>query len=143
MAASQAETGFGADLLKATTSEGTTYVSMGLEITNISWGGVTRATDDASHMASPNQAREFIEGMIDAGDISLDGAYIPTADASDAAYEALKGGKWNYQIMFQNGVKFNFTGILTSYSPTVPMEGKSTASISIKISGLPVFEAAS
>lgn len=92
---------------------------------------------DATHMQSPNRTREFIEGLIDPGECSIEMNFIP-GSAADVAIQALKGtGANNCRITFPDGgsgsVTWTFAGILTGYEPAVPNDDKMTATVTFKV----------
>lgn len=60
MAATEAEISLGVVLKKGTTAIDGAYTDFGLEITNATAPGWTRAANDATHMASPNGWGEVI-----------------------------------------------------------------------------------
>lgn len=136
MAASNTAIGFGADLLKETATPGT-YASLGVEIDNIGLPSYAREAIDVTHMASPDSHREFIEGLLDAGEVSISGNFAPSA--TDKVVAELTGGKANYRILFAGGVSWTFAAICTSYQPTAPVDGKMTFSATFKVSGKPVL----
>jgi len=91
---------------------------------------------DATHMLSPNRTREFIDGLIDPGEASFEMNFIPGGDGDDAiqAWKAAGGAK-TCQIKYPNGVTWTFTGILTGYEPTVPVDDRMTATVTLKVTG--------
>lgn len=137
MAASNADTAFGADLLKEDSPGAGTYTTFGVEITNITPPNITRGTADVTHHSSPGNTREFIATIMDGGEVSLEINYIPSD--TDAVLAALKAGKASWQIMLPNDIAWTFDGIMTSYSPSTPLDGGMAASITFKVSGMPVL----
>jgi hypothetical protein len=91
---------------------------------------------DATHMASPNRTREFIDGLIDPGECSLDLNFVPGGDDDDViqAWKAA-GGRKNCRITFPNGVMWTFAALLTGYEPAVPVDDKMTATVTLKVTG--------
>lgn len=108
------------------------------EVTNITPPSDSVDVIDATHMASPNKTREFIEGLIDPGECSFDMNFIP-GGTGDTAIQALRGsGTNNFQITFpaigsDPAVTWQFAGILTGYEPDAPMDDKMTATVTIKV----------
>lgn len=115
------------------------FTDIGLEITSLTPPGYTRDALDATHMQSPDRFREFIAGLMDAGEVSMDLNWVPIA--ADAAIAALEAGKQNYQILIPGDVTITFSGICTAYSPSAPLGDKMTASATFKVSGKPVLAA--
>lgn len=113
------------------------------EVTNITPPGWARDTVDASHEQSPGAHREFIAGLADAGEVTLDINYVPGNSASAAleAEKALTGSSAaiNRRITFPDGSYMIFVGILTGFEPDAPIDDKMSASVTFKVSGIPTF----
>jgi Lambda phage tail tube protein, TTP len=107
------------------------------EITNLKAPGYSRDAIDATHMASPNNFREFIAGLMDAGEVSLDVNFIPSA--SDVFVSIMVAGVGQFRLTHPNGVRMSFDAIMTGYEPSEPLDDKMTASVTIKVSGKPVL----
>lgn len=107
------------------------------EVFNVTPPGYSRDAIDVTHMKSDDQFREFIAGLMDAGEVTLELNYVPSA--SDVLIAALTGGKGNYQITFPNSVTFTFAAICTAYSPSAPNDDKLSASATFKVSGKPTL----
>ncbi|QUS40575.1 phage tail protein [Tardiphaga alba] len=116
------------------------------EVTSITPPGMSRDSVDASHEQSPGAWREFIAGMKDGGEVSLELNFVPggTAAASMMAEFDLDGPDAAIQrvIEFPDGSTFSFTGILTGFEPDSPLDDKMTASSTFKVSGKPTLEQA-
>lgn len=91
---------------------------------------------DATHMASPNNTREYIQGLVDPGEASIEMNFTPGA-GGDTAIQSIRsaGGTRNYQITFPSGTTWTFAGILTGYEPAVPVDDKMTATVTFKVTG--------
>jgi len=113
------------------------FTTLDAEVTSITPFGYTREAIDATHMQSPDSFKEYIAGLMDAGEVSIEMSFVPSS--SDPLVAALVAGAQNYQILFPSVATFTFRAICTSYSPTAPVDGKMTASAAFKISGKPVF----
>jgi predicted secreted protein len=135
MAATEADIGYGIDIAKEDTPGAGTYTSVGVEITSIQPPGYSRDAIDASHSSSPNEFREYIAGMMDAGEVEIEGNFV--AAASDSIVTDLLAGKAEYQITFPNGVTWTFDAFFTSYQPNAPVDDKQTFSATMKVSGRP------
>ena len=89
---------------------------------------------EATHYKSPNRTKEFIDGMIDPGECSLEMNFIPGSPADDAIQAwKLAGGRKSCRIVFPNGVNWTFSGILTGYEPAMPLDDKMTATVTLKV----------
>lgn len=105
--------------------------------------GWSRDTVDASHEQSPGAHREFIAGLADAGEASIDVNFIPggAARASLEAEKVLTGASAaiNRRITFPGGSYVTFAGILTGVEDSTPIDDKMTTTLTFKASGLPTF----
>lgn len=137
MAATAADIGYGIVIAKETTPGGGTYADLGVEITSLQPPGYTRDAIDASHSTSPDEFREFIAGMMDSGEVEIEGNFV--ADASDVIVAALLAGAASYEITFPNAVTWTFDAIFTNYQPSAPIDDKMTFSASMKVSGKPTL----
>jgi len=112
------------------------------EVMNITPPSFTRETQDATHMASPNAYREFISGLRDAGEVSLEINYIPGASAQTTLLADLDSDLVvSYRIVFPVSPlsTVTFTAFVTAFSPEAPLDAKLTASVTFKVTGLPVW----
>jgi Lambda phage tail tube protein, TTP len=110
------------------------------EVTNITPPSFSLDQVDVTHMASPNFTREFIPGLIDPGEASLDINFVP-GNASDLRIQELMAlpisavRSRQMRITFPNHVTWTFQGIVTGYESSVPVDDKMAATITIKVTG--------
>lgn len=113
------------------------------EVTSITPPAMARDTVDASHEESPGAWREFIAGMKDGGEISLELNFVAGGSSSLALMSEfdLDGplATKNRQIVFPDGSYFAFAAILTAFEPDAPLDDKMTASATYKITGKPTL----
>lgn len=113
------------------------------EVTSITPPAMARDTVDASHEESPGAWREFIAGMKDGGEVSLELNFVPggSAAASLTAELDLDGplATKNRQILFPDGSYFSFAGILTAFEPDAPLDDKMSGSATFKVTGKPTL----
>ena len=113
------------------------------EVTSITPPGLSRDAIDASHNASPGQAREFVAGLIDGGEVSLEFNLIPSSASAAAlmAEFALTGSSalTARQIVFPDGAIWAFNAFLTGFEQEDPVDDKMSGTATYKISGLPVL----
>lgn len=110
------------------------------EVTNVTGPAVTRETVDATHMGSPNRYREFIAGLIDGGEVTVDMNYVPggaTEILLNACLEQVAAR--NYRITAPNTEVLAFSGFCTAKSAAIPLDDKMTLSATFKVSGDPAF----
>ncbi len=113
------------------------------EVTSITPPAYSRDTVDATHEQSPYGFREFIPGLIDAGEVSFDMNFVPdSADVAAFLAELDASGSSamkNRQIVFPDGSYFQFGAILTGFEPDAPIDDKMSASVTLKVSGRPTL----
>ncbi len=107
------------------------------EITNVSPPQYSRDAVEATHQQSANGFREYIPGLLDAGEVPLEINYVPTP--SDPILTAMRAGLTQFRISLPNNVTCTFSGIITAFNPDTPLDGKMSANITIKVSGMPVW----
>jgi len=140
MAATEATIGYGAWMKRGGVTA-TGFADLGVEIMSITPPGVTRDAPDATHMSSPDQYREYIAGMMDAGEVQIEYNFVP--ELTDPMITAIEAGKVYYQISHDDWtVIFQFQAICTAVSRAVPLDDKMTGSATFKVSGKPTLEAA-
>ena len=136
MAASNVKIGFNTDFA---IYNGTIYADVA-EVTSITWPGYARDAVEATHLNSDNQFREFIPGLMDAGEVSIEMNFIPSAsDVILAAMTASTVGQ--FKITAPSGVNVVFKAIVTSYQPQSPVDDRMTASATFKVTGQPTWSA--
>ena len=110
-------------------------------VTNIKPPAISRDTSDTTHEQSPGGYREFIGGLVDGGEVSLDLNYIPGGPSTAALLAEfdlpnplnLK----NRRITFTDGSYWAFAAILTAHEPDTPIDDKMALSVTFKVSGKP------
>lgn len=114
----------------------TTYTKVG-EVTSITPPSLSRATEDATHLESPDEHREFIAGLLDTDPANIAFNYVPSA--TDKLYTAMIAGKGDFQITYPNGVKLQFSGIPVTWKPGEASTSIMQGEFSVKPSGPPVL----
>lgn len=139
----QADIGYGGLLAVETTVGSGTYTALG-EVTSITPPNESVDVIDATHMGSPNRTREFIQGLIDPGDASADLNWVPGAATEDFILAWRTAGETrSVRITAPNNTTYTFPGFVTGFSPTMPMDGKMTATLTLKVAGAVVVGTAS
>lgn len=141
MPATTASIGYGAQFAigNGATPEVFTKVA---EVTSLTPPGFTRDAEEATHLESPDQYKEYIGSLFDTGDVSVTLNFVPSA--TDALYAAMHADAGNYQITFPNGIRMQFTGFFTGYDmPELTPVGTMSVTATIKRStGKPALLAA-
>ena len=137
--ASTAKAAFGTQL-----SKGTTAIA---ELTSIGVVGVTREMIDATSHDSADAYKEYIPGLIDTAELSIEGI-LDKADAGQTALLTdLEAGTCDsYTITGPTGNAFSyaFDAYVTAYNAgPFNYDGKITFSATLKISGKVVYTPAS
>jgi predicted secreted protein len=113
------------------------YVTVG-EVTNITLPNLTRDAVDATHTESTGGWREFIPGLRDAGEVSIEMNFV-SGSASDTliraqfASDSLSLCKILFDTSPADGV--SFSGIVTGYEVQAPLDDKVAATLTVKVSG--------
>ena len=115
------------------------------EVLSVGGPSLSRDTPEATHTDSTAGYKEFIAGMKDGGEVTINMNFLP-ADASQDLATGLLGDfgtdtPINYQITFPYSptVAWTFAGFITGFEPDVPIEDRMTASVTFKVSGQPTL----
>lgn len=117
------------------------------EVIEISLPNPQQSDVEATHFESPGRAREYIPGLIDNGEISLSINY-DAGSATDTLLLSALGDTEARECMVSipttSGVKqeFTFPGIVKGYERSIPIDDRQTATITIRVAGAVVQEAA-
>jgi len=109
-------------------------------ITSISGPNQSRDSVDISTMDSTAKWREFIPGMIDAGeitfDVNYDGSAAGEANKLNTAFTAVAS---EIIVTLIDGSLFTCDGFVTALGTAIPFDDKITQSITIKLTGAMVY----
>lgn len=120
-------------LLKIGDEAGTSFDAVA-EVTNIDFMDVSADDLDVTSHDSEDAWREFLAGLKDGGELSMDLNFDPSIHAN---LLSLVGVTRNMQVTFPTGVdeKVEFEGYIKSLSGSAPVDDKLSASASVKVSG--------
>lgn len=113
-------------------------------ITNVRLSGYSREAVETTHAASTNGWAEFIASDIkNAGQLQVDISFDP--DDTPPIDQAAETITVTFPIPagLSNGATLQCTGFMIDYEAGVPIEGKMTASATLKFSGEPTWSDAS
>lgn len=129
-----ASIGYGT-LYEASIDGGTTWTALA-EVFNMTPPAASVDVHDATHMQSPDATREFIAGLIDPGELSLEMNFIP-GSSGDVYIQARRAArvKFKSRITFPNAVKWTFNTFVTNYESAVPNDDKMTSTMTCKVTG--------
>ena len=106
------------------------------EVTEISHGSISRETIDTSHLATPAAtagkigSKTFLAGILsDPGELTLQGHHDPSLTPP------VEGDAETVTVTFPDGDTWAFSGQMTSYEYTAPLEDKMTFSATVKAVG--------
>lgn len=138
--ATDADLGFGV-LFK--TDDGTGNFVTLAEVNDVNPPGMSRDSVEVTHELSPNAWREFIAGLKDGGEVSLELNFVPGGSAiaammAEFALESSEATK-NRQVNFPDGSYFAFAAFLTGNEPAAPIDDKMALSLTFKVTGEPVL----
>lgn len=116
-------------------------------VTSISGPSRTKEEIEVTAHDSPDQYREFVPGLKDGGEVTLEINYDPTEtthDTLDTDFEITT--LRNFQLVIFPGVTgeehiWDFAGIITALGDEFPHDDKMERSVTIKISGKPTLTA--
>jgi len=139
--------GHGTSLKVSANTAVTTVTTIG-NIISISGPNGTRDSIDISTMDSTTKFREFIPGMLDAGEVTFECNYDGTAAGTAAELDALKTNDAQYYHITFNDHTTEASksdvyckGFITALGHAIPFDGKVTQSVTVKFSGVPVWTA--
>lgn len=113
------------------------------EVFNVTPGEATADRIDATHYQSPGRRREYISGLIDNGEASIELNWIPGSETDEFLRDLFESGETrDHQIEFPNGQIVTFEASIIGYSKAVPLDDRMTATITVAVSGAETWTAA-
>jgi predicted secreted protein len=123
------------------------------EVKNITPPAYARDTQEATHTESPDGYREFVSGLRDAGEISVELNFVPDSDTTDMVFASFDSDELQQvRILFRDGSqsgpsptcsKFTASGFITGFTTEGPLDDVMSGTVNFKISGKPTFVRAS
>lgn len=100
------------------------------EIISVDGPDLTREAIESTHMGTTSGLKTFIPSdLIDNGNLSVEMAYVPaTAPPIASAAETVT-------VTYPDSSTAAFSGFMTTFSPSIPIDDRMTASAEIKVSG--------
>ena len=109
-------------------------------LTGISGPSISVDTIDVSAHDSDDAYREFVAGLIDAGEISVEGNFVTATAANYILTELTNRNSTKATIMFPSKVYWYSTGVIvTGFETEAPFDGKIGFTASMKLSGKPIM----
>jgi len=115
-------------------------------VTNISGPGLALDTEDVTTHDQASAFEEVVATILRTGEITLDIVYDPDDGTHDASTGVLNDYQdktlRNFQIRFPTTgkVQWSFAAYVTGFQEGAPVGGALTASLSLKISGVPTLD---
>ena len=108
-------------------------------LTNISGPGISADTIDVTSHDSTGAYRQFVAGLIDGGEISLEGNLV-TAAAGNAFMTAINARSTTAcSVIFPTIGKWAFAAVPTAFETQTPHDGKIGFTASVKVTGKPTL----
>lgn len=115
-------------------------------VTNIGGPGLTLETIDVTNHSSASAWREFVGGLKDGGEVSLDIVFDPAETTHKNASGGLlyllttrASGSFSLTFSDTGGTVWSFTAFVTSFEPGAPVADGLTAAVTLKITGAPTL----
>lgn len=96
---------------------------------------------DATHQTSPGGYKEFINGLKEAGDVSIDLQLI-SGGADESLILSLLGTTQTARTVYPSGAYVQYLINISDWQPENPHDGKVTGSLKAKITGAPTLNSA-
>lgn len=139
-----ADVGYGAKLQAGDGSSPESFTDIA-EVTSISGPGLSAESVDLTHLNSPNNYMEFKAGMKNAGEVTMEGRWIPTDatlnDDSGGLLEQFEAQTTDtYKMLFPDGSDFTFSAFITAFEPNIGGHSDPVnLSVTFKVTGKPVL----
>lgn len=135
---SDALIGYGTRFLMAATPAAAALTKLA-EVTSVTLPNEQVAEVEVTHYESPGRTREFIPGLNDAGEITVEINWVPGSDTDDLIVAAKADGKVRTMRIVtpadDTSQMYTFPGFVRGFERTAPMDDKMTATLTIRIAG--------
>lgn len=106
------------------------------EVINVTPGEASTDRVEATHMKSPGRRREYVAGLIDSGEASLEINWVPGSPTDELLRRLFDSGETvEHRITFPNDARVTFDAQITGFSKAVPIDDRMTATITVSVSG--------
>jgi len=132
--------GFGSKFERSSDGTSAGIFATVAQMRDIPFPEVSRDIIDGTHMESPDGYREFVPGLADGGELSLEMLF----KSGGTGYTTLladfhSAAPGYYKITLVGGDTFEFSGFVKGLSGTAPLADAMTATVTIKITGKPIY----
>jgi len=135
---SEAEIGFGAKVLRGDGGSPEIFNEIS-ELMDVAPPESVRDSLEATHHGSPDGAKEYLYGLIDNGEVTLELNHIPGNSQQVGLRDDQKNKVMrNFQVVWPDSASttVTFTGLVLSIGRAIPKEEKMTISVGLKVSGV-------
>ena len=110
------------------------------EVTSVTPPSLSMDTVAATHTDSEEGWREYIAGLLDAGEVTIELNFVPGGASTTALLTKLSSrAAGNFRITFPDLTAWEFAGFCTGFEPAAPVEDKMSATATFKLTGKPGF----
>jgi len=142
MAESNAISSFGTLLLRGDGADPENFTPIA-EVQDIKPPSLGADTEEVTHQGSTDGWKEYIVTLLDAGEVSFDINFIPTEATHNASAGLMADfaarTKRNWKVVFPDGTEWQFAAYVTAFEADAPVNGKLSASVTLKITGKPTL----
>lgn len=112
------------------------------EILNVEPPEVSADEIDVTTHGSPDNWREYIAGLKEGGEVTVEFIYAGNNEGQLALLSDLGGAIKKFEIVFNDGSIWSIDAFVKSYVHGVPLDDKMTGTVGLKVTGKPVFTVA-
>lgn len=142
---SDALIGIGTAIYMAATANAATLTKLA-EVTSVGLPNEQAGEVDVTNYDSPGRTREFIPGLNDAGEITMEMNWVPGSATDDLIVTAKADGKVRtFRVVTpedDDQQMYTFPGFIRGYERTTPIDSQLTATVTIRVAGAVVQAAA-
>lgn len=110
------------------------------ELLAVNGPGLARDVIDVTDMDSTEKWREFVAGLKDGGEVTVDVNFDPNSShVTDWLADLNTDTPGYYKIVFPDTTEWGFAALMTGFEPADPHDEKMTATVTYKLTGKPAF----
>jgi len=115
------------------------------EVSNIGGPALKLEPIDVTNHSSTGGWKEFVGGLLEGGELSLEINYDPTHATHDASTGLIADMAArtvrNFQLVFPDtsSTTWSFAALVTGFEPSEPVDGKLSAAVALTVSGQPTL----
>ncbi|MGC5009748.1 phage tail tube protein [Streptosporangium sp. DT93] len=131
--------GYGCQLLRSDGQVTPVFTAIA-GVTNLGGPEIEREAYESTHHGSPDGWREYVGGLKDGGEISIEVRYDPRVhDALVDDFEDTEARDYRLVWPAITGAQWDISAILTGFSPEGPHDDLLAAELTLKVTGKPVL----